>query len=121
MKVNLKRGVAQSDRVSNSLIGACLMATADKCERRYACDARCVQYPVTINTVLGLDGRGRYQRVRDFVGDIATMASDFIVHARNAIGVQRLEPERAREVRHHWKYHYVHQLEERFFPALKSS
>ncbi|MBR7887923.1 tRNA dihydrouridine(20/20a) synthase DusA [Marinomonas sp. A79] len=115
-EVNLNVG-CPSDRVQNSLIGACLMAHPDKvkdamCAMKDNCDI-----PVTIKHRIGLDHEESYSVVRDFVGDIATTGvTTFIVHARNAI-LAGLSPKENREIPP-LKYDYVHQLK-KDFPHLE--
>lgn len=115
-EVNLNVG-CPSDRVQNSLIGACLMAYPDK-----VCDAMramqdAVEIDVTIKHRIGLDDQEEYTPLRDFVGQVAeTGCQTFIVHARNAI-LQGLSPKENREIPP-LKYDYVYQLK-RDFPNLE--
>ncbi|MBJ7537623.1 tRNA dihydrouridine(20/20a) synthase DusA [Marinomonas transparens] len=111
-EVNLNVG-CPSDRVQNSLIGACLMAHPDKVKDAMRAMQDACSIPVTIKHRIGLDDQEDYSVVRDFVGDVATTGvTTFIVHARNAI-LQGLSPKENREVPP-LKYHYVHQLKEDF-------
>ena len=111
-EVNLNVG-CPSDRVQNSLIGACLMAHPDKVKDAMKSMQDACGLPVTIKHRIGLDDEESYDFVRDFVGDIATTGvKTFIVHARNAI-LQGLSPKENREVPP-LKYHYVHQLKQDF-------
>lgn len=111
-EVNLNVG-CPSDRVQNSLIGACLMAYPNKVKDAMKAMQDNCDLPVTIKHRIGLDNEESYGFLRDFVGDIALMGTKtFIVHARNAI-LQGLSPKENREVPP-LKYHYVHQLKEDF-------
>ena len=111
-EVNLNVG-CPSDRVQNSLIGACLMAHPDKVKDAMKAMQDACDIPVTIKHRIGLDDQEDYSVVRDFVGDIATTGvKTFIVHARNAI-LQGLSPKENREIPP-LKYHYVHQLKDDF-------
>lgn len=111
-EVNLNVG-CPSDRVQNSLIGACLMAHPDKVKDAMKAMQDACNIPVTIKHRIGLDEQQDYSVVRDFVGDVATTGvNTFIVHARNAI-LQGLSPKENREIPP-LKYHYVHQLKEDF-------
>lgn len=111
-EVNLNVG-CPSDRVQNSLIGACLMAHPDKVKDAMKAMQDACSIPVTIKHRIGLDEQQDYSVVRDFVGDVATTGvKTFIVHARNAI-LQGLSPKENREIPP-LKYHFVHQLKEDF-------
>ncbi|ETX11857.1 tRNA-dihydrouridine synthase A [Marinomonas ushuaiensis DSM 15871] len=111
-EVNLNVG-CPSDRVQNSLIGACLMAHPEKVKDAMKAMQDSCALPVTIKHRIGLDDEESYDFVRDFVGEIATTGvTTFIVHARNAI-LQGLSPKENREVPP-LKYHYVHQLKQDF-------
>lgn len=111
-EVNLNVG-CPSDRVQNSLIGACLMAHPEKVKDAMKAMQDSCSLPVTIKHRIGLDDEESYDFVRDFVGEIATTGvTTFIVHARNAI-LQGLSPKENREVPP-LKYHYVHQLKQDF-------
>ncbi|BFM48518.1 tRNA dihydrouridine(20/20a) synthase DusA [Marinomonas sp. THO17] len=111
-EVNLNVG-CPSDRVQNSLIGACLMAHPDKVKDAMKAMQDACNIPVTIKHRIGLDDQQDYSVVRDFVGDMATTGvKTFIVHARNAI-LQGLSPKENREIPP-LKYHYVHQLKDDF-------
>lgn len=115
-EVNLNAG-CPSDRVQNSLIGACLMAHTDKVKDAMKAMQDACELPVTIKHRIGLDEEESYDFVRDFVGEIATTGvTTFIVHARNAI-LQGLSPKENREVPP-LKYHYVQQLK-KDFPHLE--
>ncbi|MFT2111443.1 tRNA dihydrouridine(20/20a) synthase DusA [Marinomonas sp. 2405UD68-3] len=111
-EVNLNVG-CPSDRVQNSLIGACLMAHPDKVKDAMSAMLDATHIPVTIKHRIGLNDQQEYSIVRDFVGDIATTGvSTFIVHARNAI-LAGLSPKQNREIPP-LKYHYVYQLKQDF-------
>ena len=115
-EVNLNAG-CPSDRVQNSLIGACLMAHPEKVKDAMRAMQDATSLPVTIKHRIGLDDQEDYSVVRDFVGDIAsTGVNTFIVHARNAI-LQGLSPKENREVPP-LKYDYVYQLK-KDFPDLE--
>ncbi|GAB3482925.1 tRNA dihydrouridine(20/20a) synthase DusA [Marinomonas epiphytica] len=115
-EVNLNAG-CPSDRVQNSLIGACLMAHPDKVKDAMKAMQDATSLPITIKHRIGLDDQEEYSVVRDFVGEIATTGTrTFIVHARNAI-LQGLSPKENREIPP-LKYHYVHQLK-KDFPELE--
>ncbi|MCB5161293.1 tRNA dihydrouridine(20/20a) synthase DusA [Marinomonas algarum] len=115
-EVNLNVG-CPSDRVQNSLIGACLMAHPEKVKEAMRAMQDNCSIPVTIKHRIGLDDQQEYAVLRDFVGDIATTGvSTFIVHARNAI-LEGLSPKENREVPP-LKYHYVQQLK-KDFPHLE--
>jgi tRNA-dihydrouridine synthase A len=115
-EVNLNVG-CPSDRVQNSLIGACLMAHPDKVKDAMRAMQDSCSIPVTIKHRIGLDDQEDYSVVRDFVGDVATTGvKTFIVHARNAI-LAGLSPKENREIPP-LKYHYVHQLK-KDFPDLE--
>lgn len=115
-EVNLNVG-CPSDRVQNSLIGACLMAHPDKVKDAMKAMQDNCGLPLTVKHRIGLDNEESYDFVRDFVGEIATTGiTTFIVHARNAI-LQGLSPKENREVPP-LKYHYVHQLKQDF-PGLE--
>ena len=111
-EVNLNVG-CPSDRVQNSMIGACLMEHPDKVKDAMRAMQDACSIPVTIKHRIGIDDQEEYSVVRDFVGDIATTGTNtFIVHARKAI-LQGLSPKENREVPP-LKYHYVHQLKQDF-------
>lgn len=111
-EVNLNAG-CPSDRVQNSLIGACLMAHPDKVKDAMKAMQDSCSIPVTIKHRIGLDDQEDYSVVRDFVGEIASVGTKtFIVHARNAI-LAGLSPKQNREIPP-LKYHYVHQLKQDF-------
>lgn len=115
-EVNLNVG-CPSDRVQNSLIGACLMAHPDKVKDAMRAMQDHCDIPVTIKHRIGLDDEESYSVVRDFVGDIATTGvTTFIVHARNAM-LAGLSPKENREIPP-LKYDYVHQLK-KDFPHLE--
>ncbi len=115
-EVNLNVG-CPSDRVQNSMIGACLMEHPDKVKDAMRAMQDACSIPVTIKHRIGIDDQEEYSVVRDFVGDIATTGTNtFIVHARKAI-LQGLSPKENREVPP-LKYDYVHQLK-RDFPDLE--
>ncbi|TBR42178.1 tRNA dihydrouridine(20/20a) synthase DusA [Marinomonas agarivorans] len=115
-EVNLNAG-CPSDRVQNSLIGACLMAHVDKVKDMMKAMQDACSIPVTIKHRIGLDEQEDYTVVRDFVGEIATTGvTTFIVHARNAI-LAGLSPKENREIPP-LKYHYVYQLK-KDFPQLE--
>ncbi|MCZ2720324.1 tRNA dihydrouridine(20/20a) synthase DusA [Marinomonas sp. 15G1-11] len=111
-EVNLNVG-CPSDRVQNSLIGACLMAHPDKVKDAISAMLDATHIPVTIKHRIGLDDQEDYSVVRDFVGDIATTGiRTFIVHARNAI-LAGLSPKQNREIPP-LKYDYVYKLKQDF-------
>ena len=111
-EVNLNVG-CPSDRVQNSLIGACLMEHPEKVKDAMKAMQDACNIPITIKHRIGIDDQEEYSVVRDFVGDIATTGTNtFIVHARKAI-LQGLSPKENREVPP-LKYHYVHQLKQDF-------
>ncbi|REG85856.1 tRNA dihydrouridine(20/20a) synthase DusA [Marinomonas pollencensis] len=111
-EVNLNVG-CPSDRVQNSMIGACLMEHPDKVKDAMRAMQDACSIPVTIKHRIGIDDQEGYSVVRDFVGDIATTGTKtFIVHARKAI-LQGLSPKENREIPP-LKYHYVHQLKQDF-------
>ncbi len=111
-EVNLNVG-CPSDRVQNSLIGACLMAHPNKVKDAMTAMQDATSIPVTIKHRIGLDDQQEYSVVRDFVGDITTTGvSTFIVHARNAI-LEGLSPKQNREIPP-LKYDYVYQLKQDF-------
>lgn len=111
-EVNLNVG-CPSDRVQNSLIGACLMAHPDKVKEAMHAMQDATSIPITVKHRIGLDEQEEYSIVRDFVGEIATTGvTTFIVHARNAI-LQGLSPKENREIPP-LKYDYVYQLKEDF-------
>lgn len=115
-EVNLNVG-CPSDRVQNSLIGACLMAYPDKVKNAMRAMQDATSLPVTIKHRIGLDDQEAYSVLRDFVGDIASIGTKtFIVHARNAI-LQGLSPKENREIPP-LKYDYVYQLK-KDFPDLE--
>lgn len=115
-EVNLNVG-CPSDRVQNSLIGACLMAYPDKVVDILKAMQDATSIPVTIKHRIGLDDQQEYSILRDFVGTVAeTGISTFIVHARNAI-LQGLSPKENREIPP-LKYDYVYQLK-KDFPSLE--
>lgn len=111
-EVNLNAG-CPSDRVQNSMIGACLMAHVEKVKDMMKAMQDACSLPVTIKHRIGLDDQESYTVVRDFVGEIAsTGVETFIVHARNAI-LAGLSPKENREIPP-LKYHYVYQLKQDF-------
>ncbi|WP_272642804.1 tRNA dihydrouridine(20/20a) synthase DusA [Marinomonas mediterranea] len=115
-EVNLNVG-CPSDRVQNSLIGACLMAYPDKVADILKAMQDATSIPVTIKHRIGLDDQQEYSILRDFVGTVAdTGIQTFIVHARNAI-LQGLSPKENREIPP-LKYDYVYQLK-KDFPDLE--
>ncbi|SBS33520.1 putative tRNA-dihydrouridine synthase [Marinomonas spartinae] len=115
-EVNLNVG-CPSDRVQNSLIGACLMAYPDKVKDAMHAMQDSSSLPITVKHRIGLDDQEEYSVVRDFVGDVATTGvKTFIVHARNAI-LAGLSPKENREIPP-LKYDYVYQLK-KDFPNLE--
>ncbi|MBJ7555139.1 tRNA dihydrouridine(20/20a) synthase DusA [Marinomonas spartinae] len=115
-EVNLNVG-CPSDRVQNSLIGACLMAYPDKVKDAMRAMQDASSLPITVKHRIGLDDQEEYSVVRDFVGDVATTGvKTFIVHARNAI-LAGLSPKENREIPP-LKYDYVYQLK-KDFPDLE--
>lgn len=111
-EVNLNVG-CPSDRVQNSLIGACLMAHPNKVKDAMSAMLDASSIPVTIKHRIGLDDQEDYSVVRDFVGEISTTGiSTFIVHARNAI-LAGLSPKQNREIPP-LKYDYVYKLKQDF-------
>ncbi|SBS34423.1 putative tRNA-dihydrouridine synthase [Marinomonas spartinae] len=115
-EVNLNVG-CPSDRVQNSLIGACLMAYPDKVKDAMHAMQDSSSLPITVKHRIGLDDQEEYSVVRDFVGDVATTGvKTFIVHARNAI-LAGLSPKENREIPP-LKYDYVYQLK-KDFPDLE--
>jgi len=115
-EVNLNAG-CPSDRVQNSLIGACLMAHPNKVKDAMKAMQDACSIPVTIKHRIGLDDQEEYSMLRDFVGEIASVGTKtFIVHARNAI-LAGLSPKQNREIPP-LKYDYVYQLKQDF-PELE--
>ena len=111
-EVNLNVG-CPSDKVQNSLIGACLMAHPNKVKDAMSAMLDATTIPVTIKHRIGLDDQQEYSVLRDFVGEIATTGtSTFIVHARNAI-LAGLSPKQNREIPP-LKYDYVYRLKQDF-------
>ena len=114
-EVNVNVG-CPSPRVQEARFGACLMAEpqlVSACVRamRHACGL-----PVTVKARIGIDGRGRYSDLHEFVSVVAGAGcGTFIIHARMA-WLQGLSPAENRNVPP-LCYERVHRLK-RDFPEL---
>lgn len=96
-EVNLNAG-CPSDRVQNGMIGAILMAHAEKVTEAMKAMLDGVSIPVTIKHRIGIDDFDSYEFMRDFVGQVSESGCDtFIVHARKAI-LSGLSPKENREI-----------------------
>jgi tRNA-dihydrouridine synthase A len=96
-EVNLNVG-CPSPRVRDGRFGACLMAEPALVADCVAAMADACDLPVTVKTRLGIDDRGSYDELCDFVGRVAEAGcSAFIVHARKA-WLRGLNPKQNRSV-----------------------
>ena len=96
-QINLNAG-CPSDRVQNGMIGAILMAHADKVTDALKAMQDQVSIPVTLKHRIGIDDYDSYEFLRDFVGQVSLSGCDtFIVHARKAI-LSGLSPKENREI-----------------------
>jgi len=115
-EVNLNVG-CPSDRVQNSMIGACLMAEKEKVRDCMTAMKEAVSIPVTIKHRIGIDKKDSYDELVQFVSTVAESGvKTFIVHARKAI-LQGLSPKQNRDIPP-LNYDYVYQLK-RDFPHLE--
>ncbi|MFG0672590.1 tRNA dihydrouridine(20/20a) synthase DusA [Pseudomonas sp. xss_1] len=96
-EVNLNVG-CPSDRVQNNMIGACLMAHPALVADCVKAMRDAVSTPVTVKHRIGINGRGSYAELCDFVGQVREAGCrSFTVHARIAI-LEGLSPKENREV-----------------------
>lgn len=115
-EVNLNVG-CPSDRVQNSLIGACLMGHPELVVDGVKAMLDACSIPVTVKHRIGINGRDSYEQLVDFVGQVHEAGCEtFIVHARIAI-LEGLSPKENREIPP-LRYDVVHQLK-RDFPQLE--
>ena len=111
-EINLNCG-CPSDRVQNSMIGACLMAHPERVANCIKAMQDAVDIEVTIKHRTGIDAMDSYQALVDFVGTIAaTGCRVFIIHARKA-WLQGLSPKENRE-KPPLQYHWVYRLKQAF-------
>ena len=114
-EINLNCG-CPSDRVQNSMIGACLMAHPSIVADCIKSMQDAVDIEVTIKHRIGIDALDSYQELANFVGTVAiTGCSKFIIHARKA-WLHGLSPRENRE-KPPLEYHKVYQLK-KDFPGL---
>jgi tRNA-dihydrouridine synthase A len=114
-EINLNCG-CPSERVQTGSFGACLMAEPGIVADCVKAMRDAVTVPVTVKHRIGLDDRGDYAFVRDFIGTVAGAGCEvFIVHARNAV-LKGLTPKQNREVPP-LRYEVVRRLK-LDFPAL---
>lgn len=96
-EVNLNVG-CPSPRVQRGCFGAALMAHPGRVAECVAAMRGAVSIPVTVKTRIGIDDHDEYERLRDFVAEVAAAGcATFIVHARKAI-LSGLSPKQNREV-----------------------
>lgn len=87
-----------SDRVQNGHFGACLMEEPDRVAQLVTAMRSVTARPVTVKQRIGIDGRERYEEMRDFVDTVAAAGvTRFTVHARIAY-LQGLNPKQNRSV-----------------------
>ena len=111
-EINLNCG-CPSDRVQNSMIGACLMAHPSVVAECIKSMQDAVGIEVTIKHRIGIDTADSYQHLVDFVGTVAaTGCSTFIIHARKA-WLQGLSPKENRE-KPPLEYDKVYRLKQAF-------
>jgi tRNA-dihydrouridine synthase A len=102
-----------SDRVQNGAFGACLMAKPGLVARMVEALKAVTDKPVTVKHRIGIDGRERYEDMRDFVETVAKAGADrFTVHARIAV-LGGLSPKENRNVPP-LRYEDVYRLKEEF-------
>ena len=96
-EINLNVG-CPSDRVQSGRFGVCLMAEPGLVADCVRAMQRAVTAPVTVKCRIGIDGRGDYGFLRDFVAAVADAGCrTVIVHARTAI-LTGLTPKQNREI-----------------------
>ncbi|MGI9485538.1 MAG: tRNA dihydrouridine(20/20a) synthase DusA [Geminicoccaceae bacterium] len=96
-EININIG-CPSDRVQNGRFGACLMAEPDLVAEGVRRIRDRIDLPVTVKTRIGIDDRGDYGFLRDFVGQITEAGCHHVViHARKAI-LAGLSPKENREI-----------------------
>ena len=114
-EINLNVG-CPSDRVQSGRFGACLMATPDTVARCVAAMCDTVDVPVTVKTRVGIDDRGGFDFLADFVGRVSEAgARTLVIHARRAI-LRGLSPKQNREIPP-LDYPLVYRIK-KAFPAL---
>ncbi|MBK7984208.1 MAG: tRNA dihydrouridine(20/20a) synthase DusA [Candidatus Competibacteraceae bacterium] len=114
-EVNLNVG-CPSVRVQSGRFGACLMAEPALVAACVAAMRAAVDLPVTVKTRTGIDERDSYEKLVDFVGQIAESGCQIlIVHARKA-WLTGLSPKENREIPP-LRHDTVHRLK-RDFPDL---
>ncbi len=115
-EINLNVG-CPSERVRRGSFGAALMAAPDLVADCTAAMIRAVDLPVTVKCRIGIDGRGAYRDLKDFVETVAAAGvRSFAVHARIAV-LGGLSPAENREVPP-LRYDAVYRLKQDF-PALE--
>ena len=115
-EINLNVG-CPSERVRAASFGAALMAAPDLVADCVAAMIRTVDLPVTVKCRIGIDGRGAYRDLKDFVETVAAAgARSFAVHARIAV-LGGLNPAENRTVPP-LRYDAVYRLKQDF-PALE--
>ena len=96
-EINLNIG-CPSPRVRKGRFGAALMATPDLVAVCARAMIRAVDIPVTVKCRIGIDGRGAYEDLKDFVETVAAAGvTSFAVHARIAV-LDGLSPAENREI-----------------------
>ena len=96
-EVNLNCG-CPSDRVSQGMIGACLMAHPQLVADGIKAMQDAVNIPITVKHRIGIDDKDSLNELIHFVGTIAdTGCHTFIVHARKA-WLNGLSPKQNREI-----------------------
>ena len=96
-EINLNIG-CPSPRVRKGRFGAALMATPDVVADCARAMIRAVDVPVTVKCRIGIDGRGAYEDLKNFVETVADAGvKSFAVHARIAV-LDGLSPAENREI-----------------------
>ena len=117
-EINLNIG-CPSPRVQNGSFGACLMAEPELVAECIAAMSQAVGIPVTVKSRIGIDDRGAYAELVDFIATVAASGCDtFIVHARKAL-LSGLSPKQNRDIPP-LRYDVVLQLK-KDFPHLNIS